>query len=68
MRKPIYIGDIYIYIYIYIGYISDIFEFKNIGYFRYFQNRIFSTVFNITLLLDVVAGVLLFYCIVRRVS
>jgi len=33
---------------IYWWYISDIFEFKNIGYFRYFQNRIFSQHYFIT--------------------
>jgi len=38
---------------IYQRYISDIFKFENIGYFRYFQNWIFSIFFNITLLRDV---------------
>jgi len=42
---------------LYIGYISDIFEFENIGYFRYFQTWIFSIFFNITLLLDVKTSV-----------
>jgi len=38
---------------IYIGYISDILEFENIGYFRYVQKWIFSIFCNTALLLDV---------------